>query len=189
MPSVAVIGHSNLPKFASWSNNIQLETFKVKGAKLIDLIQRKNFPETSYTTSWDYVILFMGGNDIAKCRDIDTLFRRFLTAKELFPCERFILTDIEPRVYTPEKAARYRIRTEQYTAVAKVVNKKLKRYASREKPIVQMVHIPPSYTINSHDGIHLTASGTQKLIGRYKAIIDAHSNAQKVSLRREANSA
>ena len=177
MYRVAVIGHSNLPDISSW-DDVQLKTFKVKGALLTDLIQGKKFSGTLYTRSWDCVILFMGGNDIAMCRNPDTLFRRFESARRLFQCERFILTDIEPRVYTPERAARHGINTRQYTILANVVNKKLKRYAKREKPIVQMVHIPLSYTINSHDGIHLSAFGTQKLIGRYKAIVNAHSTAQ-----------
>ena len=176
MPSVEVIGHSNLPKIASWGN-FHVETFKVKGARLIELIQEEKFPKRLYTNSWDYVILFLGGNNIAKCRDVRILYLRFLTVRRLFPCERLILTDIEPRVYTEEKARLYRIDTRQYKIVANVVNQKLKRFAKSQKPKVQMVHIPPEYMVESHDGIHLSVRGTQELIRRYKAIINAHSAA------------
>ena len=177
MPSVAVIGHSNLPEIASW-DNFHVETFKVKGARLIELIQQERFPKRLYANEWDYVILFLGGNDIAKCRDQHILYLRFITVHGLFPCKRFLLTDIEPRVYTKERAKLFRIETRQYQIAANVVNHKLKVFAKSHKPQVQMVHVPPRYMIESHDGIHLSPWGTQMLVRRYKAIISAHATAQ-----------
>ena len=177
MPSVAVIGHSNLPEIASW-DNFHVETFKVKGARLIELIQHERFPKRLYTNQWDYVILFLGGNDIAKCRCQHLLYLRFKTVHGIFPCKRFLLTDIEPRKYTPEKARLFNIETRQYQITANVVNLKLKVFAKKRKPQVQMVHIPPGYMIASHDGIHLSPEGKQLLVSRYQSIISkAHATA------------
>ena len=177
MPSVAVIGHSNLPEIASW-DNFHVETFKVRGARLIELIQREKFPKRLYTNNWDYVILFLGGNDIAKCRCQDLLYLRFKTVHDIFPCKCFLLTDIEPRKYTPEKAKLFKIETRQYQITANVVNLKLRGLKKRHKNQIQLVHIPPGYMIASHDGIHLSPEGERLLVRRYKSIIrTAHETA------------
>ena len=141
---------------------------------MTDLIEGRRFRGALYTTHWHCVILFLGGNDLANCRDQDTLYRRYLDAFNRLRYDRLLLTDLEPRSYNREQERRHGIETAQHRALANVVNKKLKRHAKRNKNTVQLIHVPSGYMEDSRDGIHLSPRGEQKLILKYKKVINAY---------------
>lgn len=171
MYRVALVGHSNLPVFPGWGN-AQIESFKVQGAKLTDLRDQHKFGASLFTTNWDCVIVFLGGNDIAGCRNQDDLFNRYLSAFRVLHTTKLVVTEVEPRTYNREYQSRFGINTLTYNTIAKILNKKLKRYAKRTSN-VELVHIPSGYMNGSVDGIHLSPEGQQHLITKYKLIIDS----------------
>ena len=132
MFSVAVVGHSNLPSFSCW-DGVHVELFKKRGASLSDLVERVGFKGDLFVKHWDCVVLFLGGNDLNANSDRDDVFNLFLEACNSLHYDKLLLTDIEPRTYSPEKALRYNVTTQQYDNLRSVVNKKLKRFAKREK--------------------------------------------------------
>ena len=166
MYRVALVGHSNLPVFPGWGN-VQVEIFKERGARLTDLRDGLRFDGALFTTNWDCVVVFLGGNDIADCRNLDNLYNRHLDAFRTLHTNKLVVTDLEPRVYNRVNQATFGITTRTYNAIAKVVNKKLKRFVKRTAN-VELVHIPPGYLEGSEDGIHLSPEGQQSLIQRYK---------------------
>ena len=169
MYRVALVGHSNLPTFPGW-DNVQVEVFKVRGAKLTDLIDHQRFSGALFTTHWDCVVLFLGGNDIAGCQDPDVLFRRHEAAFRTLRTNRLIITDLEPRTYDRQAQNTYGISSHRYNAIAKLVNKRLKRFV-RRTPNANLIHIPPGFMEQTRDGIHLSPTGERDLIRRYKGCI------------------
>ena len=85
-----------------------------------------------------------------------------------------MVTDLEPRQYNQELALRHGITTEQYTPLANMINKKLKRHAYRNRQTIQLIHVPPGYMVGSREGIHLSPNGEQQLIVKYKKVINAY---------------
>ena len=173
MYRVALVGHSNLPEISSW-DNVRVESFKERGAELTDLIGERRFGEALYTTHWDCVILFLGGNDLANWRDQDTVYDRFMSVYASLQYERLMVTELEPRTYNWQREIRHGITTARYNALAKVVNKKLKRHASHNRARIQLIHVPPGYMIGSRDGIHLSTFGEEQLIQKYRRVINAY---------------
>ena len=171
MYRVALVGHSNLPVFPGWEN-VQVEIFKVNGAKLTDLRDEQRFGRALFTTNWDCVVIFLGGNDVAKCKNPDNLYNRYMDAFRVLHTNQLVVTDLEPRTYNRANRIRYNITTAEYKTVSDVLNKRLKRYAKRTAN-VQLVHIPPGYLEDSVDGIHLSLNGQRKLIDRYKGYINS----------------
>ena len=171
MYRVALVGHSNLPVFPSWGD-VQVEVFKERGAYLTDLTDRRRFGGALFTTHWDCVVLFLGGNDIAVERNQDSLYYRHLEAFQALHTNKLIVTDLEPRQYNRANQIRFGITTREYQAIANIVNKKLKRYARRTAN-VELIHIPPAYLEDSVDGIHLSDEGQGHLIRKYKKVITA----------------
>ena len=169
MYRVALVGHSNLPTFPGWGN-VQVEVFKERGARLTDLRDRLRFDGALFTTNWDCVVVFLGGNDIADCRNQDNLYNRHLDAFRKLHTNQLVVTDLEPRTYDRENQARFGITTRTYNAIAKLVNKRLKRFVKRTAN-VELVHIPPGFMEQSGDGIHLSPTGQESLIHRYKSHI------------------
>ena len=170
MYSVALVGHSNLPVFPGWEN-VQLETFRVPGALLTDLRDENRFDRSLFTNSWDCVVTFLGGNDIAECRDQDELYQRHMDAFRALDTDQLVVTDLEPRTYNQANEERFDLTTNEYNTIAKIVNKKLKRYAKRTAN-VELVHVKPGYLEDSVDGIHLTNEGKRHLIRKYKRLIN-----------------
>ena len=83
MYRVALVGHSNLPVFPGWEN-VQVEIFKVNGAKLTDLRDEQRFGRALFTTNWDCVVIFLGGNDVANAKILITCTTGIWTRSEFF---------------------------------------------------------------------------------------------------------
>ena len=173
MYRVALVGHSNLPEIPIWGG-VRVELFKERGAELLDLVQRRRFSGALYATHWDCVVLFLGGNDLARCRSPYVMYWRFSDAFDVHDYDRLMVTDLEPHLYNRELALRHGITTEQYTPLANVIDKKLRRRARRDRQTIQLIHVPSGYMVGSREGIHLSPSGEQKLIEKYKKVINAY---------------
>ena len=171
MVKVAFVGHSNLPRIPNW-DGVQVELFKEGGAGLIDIVeQNSKFRRELFTTHWQIIVLFLGGNDLNSCRNVDEVYARFMRAYQALHFDWLVVTEIEPRVYNRQLAARFRINTERYETLRKVVNKRVKRHAKRTRNI-NFIHIPPKYMLGSVDGIHLSTEGAAYLVQKYKGVIN-----------------
>ena len=172
MYSVALIGHSNLPVFPSYGD-VQISHFKYPGALLSDIWNPRKFDQRMLDTAWDCVILFLGGNDLAVHKEHQPIFEIFLKVLDaLKKAKRVLVTELEPRTYTRAKEIQYGITTSRYNKRRDIINKQWKRYAKNTRSF-QIIHVPPGYQGESHDGgIHLGIEGQRNLIRKYKGWIE-----------------
>ena len=169
MFSVALVGHSGLPDFPSYDDVI-VESFKSRGAILTD-IWSSRFSPRMLQQNWDCVILFLGGNDLRYCRDQEELFDRFLACFHAFNTSKIFVTDLEPRTYYDE--TQWGISTEVYRGLSGVVNNRLRRYC-KNRPNIDLLHVPPAYFSDTDDGIHLGPNGMSNLVAKYKKAISGY---------------
>ena len=168
MFTVALVGHSGLPKFESY-DDVFVDTFQSKGAILTDIWSSK-FSPRMLQQNWDCVILFLGGNDLRYCRDQGELFDRFLACFHAFNTAKIFVTDIEPRTYYDD---RWDITTEEYRGLSGIVNNRLRRYC-KNRSHLDYLHIPPAYFNDTDDGIHMGPEGMNNLIAKYKRAIQGY---------------
>ena len=170
MISVALVGHSNLPLFRSYSG-VHLEFFKQGGAKLNDIWNPEKFDQRMLQRRWHIVIVFLGGNDLATCRNQDVIFERFMALVNAFRTRKLFITDLEKRWYRDPR--QFGITSRDYNQLANIVNLRLKRYARRTRHF-ELVHVPPGYSTGSREGIHLGPLGEYMLVRKYRHKINEY---------------
>ena len=148
-----------------------MKSFKLGGAKLNDIWNREKFDQRMLLKRWHIVIVFLGGNDLATCRNQDIIFERFMTLVNAFRTRKLLITDIEKRWYRDPRI--FGITSRDYNQLGNIVNCRLKRYARRPRHF-ELVHVPPGYSTNSREGIHLGPVGEYLLIRKYKHKINEY---------------
>ena len=172
MYTLALIGHSNLPKIVNYADVI-VECFKCPEAKLTDVTNPEKFDQRMLHRRWDCVILFLGGEDLAECRDQKVIFDRFVAVLDVLNARKVLLTDLEPRIYSSRLEERYGINTQDYNNLKDIVNKRLQRYSKRSQRF-QLVHVPPAYQNDTWNGILLGEDGQESLVLKYLHLIKEH---------------
>lgn len=161
--TVALIGHSQTPRINSYGD-VRVSIFKPSPG-LIDKVYNSEFSPRLFNTSWDVVIIFLGGNDL--CRNTpDEVVAKLLRLVDRLTGRRLYVTLVEPRIYNAEREARHNITTEEYNIRARVTSTKLTRRAATLETF-RTINICPSYHNNSYDGVHFDDFAKQSLIRRY----------------------
>lgn len=167
--TTVVVGHSQVPQQIQGDEHFRYIIFRRPGGILQNL---NSYPLNQvYTTPTDFIVFFLGGNDIASFKNHPiTLASRIrdhlLRFKELAREVAFV--SIENRIYP--QGNRFNLTTREYTAVQTRVNNNVRRFCRNHN--IRYINARNQVFVNniSHDGTHFNITATNYLISKIRNV-------------------